>query len=650
MQQALDISARTLPVPEFLPEHIRRGLSGKEVAFDLAKPVRMRLRSPEKIRVSEWAERFRIVAEGAHEGLWRHELAPHTVKIMDTYGLPWVREVWFCGVEQSGKTNTMINCLGWAIDCDPGNAFYLMPTEDTSAKVVGGKLKPTLQRSPRLARYLSDRQDDTTLARINLRHGVTILPAWANSPSSLATWTAKHCFGDEVDKYPALSGREADPITLLKKRNRNYKGRFKRMFCSTPAGMFIYKGMLNCHQVWEFRVVCPECGEEIRMDADHLVIPEGATAEQIERDGCSYACNGCGVEWDDDDRESAIRAGRWVCVQGAEVSRPAKVGFHHRAWECLDVPLAEIGAAWVKSNTGDMAAKIAWANGYEAVDYVEEKVDRDEEQILLLCDDRPTGIVPAAPIVSLLLTVDTQSTYFWYVLRAHGYGMDQESWMVRCGQLQTFEAIERLMYELDFLDANGVAYRVGAVAIDTGGTQKEGEDTSRTYQVYDWARNHPMVYPFKGAKRQAAPFRVSHVDFFPGTNKPIPGGLKLYNINSNFYKDELSRRLLIPPTDPGAFHLHSGFEAHHLQESLRPANGLKEYARHMTAEYRDERGQWLTLQHRRHDYWDCEVYQIALADILDLRYELRPEERESRAVETVQPMDKKAKPIKQRRW
>lgn len=155
-------------------------------------------------------------------------IRPHTVKVMDTFGLPWVREVWFCGVEQSGKTNTMINCIGWAIDCDPGGIFYLMPTEDTAAKVTSGKLRPTLQKSPRLARYLSAKEADTTLARINLTHGVTIWPAHANSASSMATWTAKHCFGDEVDKYPAQVGKEADPITLIKKRNRNYKGRYKR--------------------------------------------------------------------------------------------------------------------------------------------------------------------------------------------------------------------------------------------------------------------------------------------------------------------------------------------------------------------------------------------------------------------------------------
>ena len=373
-------------LPAWVPPGVRTALAGRPVSVTIPRQVKVRLRQPEKMRVSEWAEKYRVVTDGAHEGPWRHEYAPHTVKIMDTFGLPWVREVWFCGVEQSGKTNTMLNCLGWAIDCDPGNIYYLMPTEDTAAKIVGGKIKPTIAKSPRLARYLSTRQDDTTLSRINLSHGVTIFPAHANSASAMATWAAKHCFGDEVDKYPPMAGKEADPITLIKKRNRTYKGRYKRFFSSTPAGLFIHKGMRACHQAWEFRVRCPHCHELIRMDAEHLALPENATPEQVERDGCGYACNECGAVWDDAARETAIRGGAWMCVHGEEVARPAKVGFHHRAWECLDIPLAEIGAAYLRAKTGGVAEQTAWANGYEAVDYVAEHQDRKEDMILRLVD------------------------------------------------------------------------------------------------------------------------------------------------------------------------------------------------------------------------------------------------------------------------
>ncbi len=604
-------------------------LAGRSVSFDLPKQVRMRMRHPEKIKVSEWAEKYRVVTDGAHEGPWRHDYAPHTVKIMDTFGQPWLREVWFCGVEQSGKTNTMINCIGWAVDCDPGNIFYLMPTEDTAAKVTGGKLRPTLQKSLRLSRYLSTKQDDTTLSRINLTHGCTIFPAHANSASSMATWAAKHCFGDEIDKYPAMTGKESDPITLIKKRNRTYKGRYKRFFSSTPAGLFIYKGMQNCHQVWEYRVKCPHCGEYIKMDAGHLIMPssvsgtrgtvidngqrttdtDNVTPEDVERLGATYACNDCGSEWDEYTREQAIRTGRWYCVKGEEIARPSKVGFHHRAFECLDVTLAEIAAAYLKAQQGTLADKVAWANGYEAVDYEEETSNRPHEAILALKDDRPRGLVPRG-ISCLTIAIDTQMRGFWYEVRAWGYGLALESWQVREGFTESFEALERIIWQDQYKDVDGEVYPIIGGCIDSGGGMGDN-GISKTVEVYNWCRMHPSILPIKGQQRMSKLYNVSPQDHFPGTSKKIPGGLNLYLVNTTLLKDTLAAKLCIQSCDPGAWHLHS--------------ETSEDYARQMTAEYKDERGYWQCPRGKDNHYWDVGVYQLAFAEIAQLKFTRPPQ-------------------------
>ncbi len=621
MQAALIQNTTNLP-PGF-PDY----LLGQSVVFDLPKQIKQRLRRPEKIKVSEWAEKYRVVTDGAHEGPWRHDYAPHTVKIMDTFGLPWVREVWFCGVEQSGKTNTMINCIGWCIDCDPGNIFYLMPTEDTAAKVTGGKLRPTLQKSPRLARYVSSKQDDTTLSRINLTHGVTIFPAHANSASSMATWAAKHCFGDEVDKYPPMAGKETDPITLIKKRNRTYKGRYKRFFSSTPAGLFVYKGMQNCHQVYEFRIKCPECGEYIHMDIDHLIIPPDCTAEQAELSGIAYACNACGCELGDNARERAIRSGRWVCTKGEDIPRPSKVGFHHRAWECLDITLAEIAAAWLKAKTGGHAEKVAWANGYEAIDYQAETSSRPADAILTLRDDRPRGLVPR-DISCLSIAIDTQMHGFWYEVRAWGYGLELESWQVREGFAETFEALDQIIWRDQYKDVDGNIYPIIGGCIDSGGGMGDN-GVSRTTEVYNWCRQRRNILPIKGQQRMSKLYSVSAQDHFPGTTKKIPGGLDLYLINVTLLKDSLNYKLHIHPTDPGAWHLHT--------------ECTEDYARQMTAEYKDERGYWECPKGKPNHYWDVSVYHLAFAEIAQIKFTAKPGE--------VARTDKKIKTsTDRRRW
>jgi len=615
MQQALTGTQRKIQLPDWVPARTRSALAGREVSFDLPRQVKLRLRQPEKMRVSEWAEKHRRVTDGAHVGAWHHDYAPHSVKIMDTFGLPWVREVWMCAVEQSAKTAIMINCMGWAVDCDPGNIFYFMPTESTAGKIMGEKIRPAFQKSPRLARYLSAKQDDTSLTKISMAHGISILPAWANSPTSMATFAAKHCFGDEVDKYPVMAGREADPITLIKKRNRTYRGRFKRFFSSTPAGLYIYKGMQACHQVWERRVTCPDCGELVRMDAEHLVLPEGATAESIERTGVEYACNACGSAWDDTAREHAIRTGRWVCVKGADIARPAKVGFHLRAWECLDIPLTEIAAAYLAAKTGSTSDKVAWANGYEATDYVEEHQERKEDHILRLVDkSMPRAVVPRGTSTILVLA-DTQAVGFYYQIWAYGWGRDLETWRIDHGYVEHFDHLADIAAR-DWQDADGKDHRALCGFIDSGGgTDPMHPKHSRTAEVYEFCRRNPFFRPLKGRREQSQPWNTTRIDYYPsrqGKKVPIPGGLVLYTINVTVYKSDLARKLQIEPGDPGAFHLH--------------AEMGEDYAKQMCAEYQDERGWWLCPKNKANHHWDIAVYGMAAADILRIKDKRQQEE------------------------
>lgn len=573
----------------------------------LPQQVRRRLRQPLKMRVSEHAAQYRQVTKG-HVGPWRHYYAPHVVKVMDTYGLPHVREVWVCGPEQWGKTQVLLNCLHWAADCDPGDIFYLMPTEDTSSKVTDGLIKPMIAASPRLSRYLTGKQDDMTLARIKLSHGVTIWPAHANSPASMATWPAKHCLCDEVDKFPERAGKEADPVTLIRKRSRIYKGRYKRIFTSTPAGKYVWRETMRCPQVWQYQVRCPHCNEMILMDSDHLNLPDDATPESVEAAGSvEYVCNHCDVVWDDADRTIAIRAGGWVAIRGGELLRPSRVGFHSRAWECLDVPLLEIAIAWLKAKKGTIADKVAWANGYEAIDYVHEQSDRDEDHILRLVDEHmPRGIVPPGASC-LVVLADTQKRGFYYEVVAFGYGQELTSWRVEHGYVETFANLTDIASKT-WTDAEGRPYRAISGFIDSGGGTGTTPKHSRTVEVYQFCRANKFWKPIKGRRSMDQSWNVTRLDYFPsatGAKVPIPGGLLLYKINVTVYKNELARKLHIERDDPGAYRLHAGVG--------------RDYARQMCAEYQDDHGWWICPRGKDNHHWDIGVYCMAAADILGVR-------------------------------
>ncbi len=551
---------------------------------------------------------------------------------MDTWALPWVREVWLCGVDQASKTNTMLSCIGWSIDQAPGNIFYQMPDEGSSNKIMGQKLIPMFRESPSLAMHLSPRADDTSLAMVKLSNGVSIMPSWSGSPTSTATFTATYTFTDEVDKA-RMVGKESSPIDRIRKRIRT-KRFGKNFFASSPAGMWIYKGAMSCVQVWEAGARCPECGELIRMDEDHVIIPDGATEESIkaEPETVAYACNACGSLWDERARRHACERGGWVCIKGQDVSRPVDVGFTLPAFPLPDVSLAEIAVIILRARAGDVSARRDLAHSIKAVDYQEDAAAIEGDFILRLRDDRPEGLVPSVPIAAITAVADMQKRGLWFSIRAWGFGLEQESWLLRAGYVDSWESLRRLFYETEFQDVHGGRYVITLRGIDSGGGESEQYvDISRTGEAYLFACANSGIVLFKGVRTLASPYRMTVIDRLPGTNKPLPSTPQLYTLNSKHYKDRLAAKIMVDPNSPGAWHLHSGYTAAQLEMLHRdPAtkmdHNLGEFARQMAAEGKDEKGGfWVNPKNRPNHYWDAAYMEMALVDIAQVKFWKQPD-------------------------
>lgn len=592
--------AEHIPLVPGLPPEIVRRLAGQRREVERpGRPVRLRARQPRMIAASEWAPRYRTVTDGAHVGPWRYDYAPHTRKILEIYSSPWVRQVWFCGVDQSGKTNTMLNAMAWAVDCAPGDIFYLMPTELTAQKVVRGKILPMFHASSRLARYSTRRADDEGQLRITMAHGVTIHPAWANSNVSMATYSARYVFGDEVDQFPATGGSATDPIQQILKRLRTYRGLGKAFFGSTPQDKFIFAGAMASPQVWESRLCCPSCGAMVRPEGEHLLLPESADPATLLPDACRVACPACGEAWDETALQQARRCWDWLCVRGADLEKPDRVGFHHRAWDCLDVPLLEIARAWARLRQEDNhAARAAWHHGIEAENCPEQTLAAvSEAGLLRYASELPRGLVP--PDTAMLwLLADTQQASFYYQLWACGYGPLHRLHMVRHGQLQTFTEIEALLAS-DWSDHDGRVFRVAAGYIDSGGTRRDWQKHSRTTEVYEWCEGHRVMSPLKGLPGRAGDLLgYRTLATYPGSRRAIRGGLTLTLARVDLFKDELERLLALEPDDPGALSFHAGIDS--------------AFAAHYTGERKNEAGEWIHARKQRIDYWDCTVYALAL--------------------------------------
>jgi len=192
------------------------------------------------------------------------------------------------------------------------------------------------------------------------------------------------------------------------------------------------------------------------------------------------------------------------------------------------------------------------------------------------------------------------------------------SWLVKAGYVPSerpddFSALDTLIFEDKYHDPSGQEYLISYGIIDSGG--------HRTGEVYDWCKR-TGIFASKGARgRKAQPVTWNNQEFFPHNKRPIPGGLKLYTLDTHFHKDLLAGKLEIDATDPGAWVLHSGYneiqrELMRKSPEVALENGLATYVKHFTAEYRDEKGLWQCPKGKRNDLWDCAQMGISLARYL----------------------------------
>lgn len=646
----------------------------EELPFDLWLGEQEIVTALPDISTSQFAAEYRTVTIGAHQGKWDNDITPYLVEIMDTADLPYVHKIVICGPEQSGKTNGCINIHLKRVVYYGGNAKYIMfPSETLAKNFTTGRLIPIYKGCEPIAKKLSPLPDDTSAGKIVMRDGTIIFPAWGTSASRISSFPSDDTWGDEVDKNPDLTGKESDPLKLLEKRTRTFR-RFLNLICSTPTELagHVWRELQACDELRIFKAVCPHCGEAQEMVEERLTWPGQLTlapgkptnaVSQPEADpkivksarSARYVCCGCGALWDDIDRNRAVKlaiAGKLDGLQCAwqpkvEINRPESVGFHITGFICPDISLSEIAAVILNARSGDESAEKERDNSYLGVPHRRKRGgERKEEYILRLCDDRVEGQLPSAPIAAITAVADMQKRGFWYKITAIGYGLEQETWLLRHGYVDSWEALEHVFFRSEFKMANGTVCTPNLWGIDSGGGESEEyADLSRTAECYLFVCRHPEVIPFKGNSRMQQIYTKTVIDKLPGTNKPMPGTVALHNINTRIFKNRLASKLMIEPGDPGAWHLHSGLR----EEDVKMGHPLslgKEHLRTFATQMCAETLQginWVNPTKRANHLWDCSGYELALCEIAQVKFWQPP-------AEFVEEQKQVIKKEKSRRW
>ena len=179
------------------------------------------------------------------------------------------------------------------------------------------------------------------------------------------------------------------------------------------------------------------------------------------------------------------------------------------------------------------------------------------------------------------------------------------------------------MFESQFEDVAKNKFVVTLRGLDSGGGEgEERGDLSRTAEAYLFAAANPGVILFKGRQRMAREYNVTDIDRIPGSNKALPGSAKLYTINTTFFKDKLAGKLGVGPSDPGAWHVHSGYTVDQLEllsKGEKVDGVLKDFFGQMVAEYRTDQGTWECPKNKPNHLWDCCQMEFALVEIAQVK-------------------------------
>jgi len=555
------------------------------------------LRPPERMTVSHWADRHRILDEKSSSapGPWRTSFTPYLAGIMDAFTDPDIEEIWFCKCTQVGGTEAILNMMGYAISQDPGPTLVVYPTLDLAEHISTVRIQPMIDLCSALkTEYLIGQSKKLELQFLS----AYLALSGANSPASLASRPIRYLFLDEVDKFPRVAAKEADPINLSAERTKTFAYNRKIVGASTPTFKHnhIWQQMEAANEVRRYFVPCPHCGHYQTFRMQQLKWPEGCDADEA-RDLAYYECEACQGRITDAHKLTMLRAGEW---RADEVRGHGKrvVAYHLNTFYSPWVRLGDIAHQFLASKDDPVELQ-NFVNSWlaEAWEEAQRRMSAD------LVRERETGHQEGeVPDGAVMITggVDVQQDSLYWTIRA--WGPLLTSWNVAHGQALSWLEIEQVMNR-PWQDRHGREFVVALCAIDSG-------DGNTQEDVYDFcAENADWTVAVKGSSQPLlSRYRLSTID-----KQGKAFGLRLVIVDGSQYKTMIASRMN-RQNGRGSWMVYQGCD--------------RDYATQVTSEHcvREKRGArlvdvWMPkTSGAANHYLDAEVYCACAAELMGARH------------------------------
>lgn len=589
------------------------------------------LKPPISLKISDWANKYRkLSSESSSEaGQWRNDRAPYQVEIMNAISNPEVEKVVVKASAQVGKTEILLNTIGYYSHYDPSPIMYLVPTKELAESISKDRIEPMIRDTKELKEVFYEAKektkDNTILHKKFVGGHLTLVGS--NAPTGLSSRPIRILLADEVDRFPISAKKEGDPLNLAEKRTVTFWNR-KIVIVSTPTikETSRIEKEYNESSMEEYYLKCPECGEYVQVEWKNIKFNKH-NDDSFDLEG--MVCTNCGViseeyKWKNSE-------GKWIAKHP---ERSDRRGFHlnelvspWRKWE-------DIVSDFLKAKKTNETLKV-WVNT-SLGECWEEKGEIDSGEILKKRRQYYNCEVPKN-VLCLTAAVDVQDNRLEYEIV--GWGLDYESWGIKYGQIMGDPGQKEVWEDLDnilsknYVREDGQILQILTTCIDSG-----GHNTDEVYR-YCKIREFQRVWAIKGQGGLGIPL-------IKRPKRRNDSGIWLFMIGVDAGKDIVMSRLKQEIEGPGYCHfpneIEKGYDEQYF-EGLTSERRVTKYSKGKLSIYWEKKN-----ANVRNEPFDLRNYNTAAINILNPDFNLLYQQLNEKK-EFVKNVNSKANVIKHKK-
>lgn len=507
------------------------------------------LKTIPKTPVSEWADSYRMLAQGAAEpGRWHTSRAPYQKDIMDAFTAKGVHRVIVKSCSQVGKSDIMNNVIGRFAHLDPCTMMMIQPTLADGEDFSKSRIQPMIEATKVLKRIFRESKSRSSSNTIMSKYftGGRLIIAGANAPSGLASRPIRILLCDEVDRFPDSAGAEGDPVDLAAKRTTTYWNRLIGLF-STPtikdASRIDDEYMTGTQEEWQHQ--CPNCKEWHLLTHRQMVTDHETSHRQNKKHvfvkSVHWVCPDCGFKFSESEMRNAPQK---FISQNPDAFRTDTRSYFVNCWTSPWLTWDRVMKEWLEAEGDPEREKVVYNTRFG--ESYERKGSFESEDVFLQRREDYGAELPDGVLI-LTAAVDVQDNRLEYEIKGWGHG--EEQWGVVKGIIMgvpdTQEVWSKLDEQLDrvYRFANGRGLMVARTFIDSG-----GHYTKYVY-AYCLRNYHKQRFAIKGASKPGEPLiaKISKVEV---DNHSIPLVLLGTDSGKQYIMDRLSIEV------PGAKYMH----------------------------------------------------------------------------------------------